>query len=89
MSIKLRIFLGFFIFLAIGLTLLTYWLLKDIRPQPLKTIEESLVETSTLLASLVEQGSTAGSLNLQPLRAAVEGALGRELDARIYELDKV
>jgi len=88
-SIKLRIFLGFFIFLAIGLTLLTYWLLKDIRPQPLKTIEESLVETSTLLASLVEQGSTAGSLNLQPLRAAVEGALGRELDARIYELDKV
>jgi two-component system, OmpR family, sensor histidine kinase CreC len=87
-SIKLRIFLGFFIFLTIGLALLTYWLLKDIRPQPLKAAEESLVETSTLLASLVEQGSTTGSLDLRPLRATVEGALGRELDARIYELDK-
>lgn len=88
MSIKGRIFLGFFTFLAIGLALLTYWLLKDIRPQPLKATEESLVETSTLLASLVEQGSTAGSLNLQPLRAAVEGALARELEAHIFELDK-
>lgn len=88
MTIKVRIFLGFFVFLTIGLVLLTRWLLSDIRPQPLKATEESLVETANLLASLVENASTPEGLNVEPLRRAVQTASGRSLGARIFELHK-
>lgn len=88
MTIKVRIFLGFFVFLTLGLVLLTRWLLSDIRPQPLKATEESLVETANLLASLVESASTPEGLAVEPLRAVVARASARDLGARIYELDK-
>lgn len=88
MTIKLRIFLGFFVFLAVGLAVLARWLLSDIRPQPLKATEESLVETANLLASLVESTSTPTRLDVEPLRAVVASASARSLGARIYELDK-
>ncbi|HPC81816.1 MAG TPA: two-component system sensor histidine kinase CreC [Thermoanaerobaculaceae bacterium] len=88
MTIKIRIFLGFFAFLTLGLIVLTRWLLSDIRPQPLKATEESLVETANLLASLVECASTPERLDVGPLREVVARASARQFGARIYELDK-
>lgn len=88
MTIKARIFLGFSVLLAGGTLALAWWLASGIRLQPLKATEESLVETATLLASLVASSSHQLALDLEPLRQTVEGALASELAATIYELDK-
>lgn len=88
MTIKVRIFLGFSVLLVAGTAALARWLASDISLQPLRATEESLVETATLLASVVANSSQPGALDLEPLRQTVAGALSSELAARIYELDK-
>jgi hypothetical protein len=60
--IRHRIFLAFAPVVIAGFYLLLSWILRDIRPQPLKAMEESLVDTANILAALLEG------------RAAVDGA---------------
>jgi two-component system sensor histidine kinase CreC len=87
-SIRLRLFLAFLLVLATGLGLLLRWVSTDLRPQPLKAVEESLADTATILASLVESKVHAGTIDIGDLRAALDIAARRELDAQIYELHK-
>ena len=88
MSIRTRLALAFLILAGAGFTMLIRWTLNDIRPRYLATMEESLVDTATLLASLVETEMRAEDLNTEPLRLAFENARRKQLSARIYEVTK-
>jgi two-component system, OmpR family, sensor histidine kinase CreC len=87
-SVRLRLFLGFFLLLAAGLVALLRWVTTDLRPQPLKATEESLADTAQVLASLLESRVVAGRIDCSDLAAAVDIATRRTLDAKIYELTK-
>lgn len=88
MSTRLRLFLAFLLVLVTGLGLVLRWVSSDLRPQPLKAVEESLADTAAILAGLVESKVQAGVIDVTQLRSALDIATRRELDAQIYELHK-
>lgn len=89
MNIRWRIFLGYFLVLALGFGVLMRWVVQDARLQPKKATEESLVETSRLLASLLETGLDPNGM-IQPghLAQIMERTLQRRFAAQIYEVEK-
>jgi two-component system sensor histidine kinase CreC len=87
-KIRTRILLGFLVIVVAGFAYLLNWALKDLRPHYLKSMEESLVDTATLLSSLVACRAGGDTLAVADLRTAFEDAAGRELSARIYDLVK-
>ena len=60
----------------------------DIDPRYRESAEESLVETSQLLASLVEQDVIAGAINPARLEPLFRSVYAREFSAQIYNLHK-
>jgi len=64
------------------------WLLDDLRPQYLKTMEESLVDTATILSTLVAGESPDGNLTPRILRKTLDAASRRRFEARIYDVIK-
>jgi two-component system, OmpR family, sensor histidine kinase CreC len=53
MSVRFRIILGFLLIVVAGFFWLAHWLIGDLRPHYLKSMEESLVDQATVLASIV------------------------------------
>ncbi|MCU0242960.1 MAG: two-component system sensor histidine kinase CreC, partial [Vicinamibacteria bacterium] len=88
MSIRWRILLAFLLIAAFGLAALGRLVIKDLWPHTQQTAEESLAETATLLASVVEQSARAGDLDVDVLRASMAVAGQRSLQAKIHEVDK-
>lgn len=83
MSARTRILVGILLVYAIGVAVLMWRLLADIDPRYRESAEESLVETANLMATLVEQRSSAdGTLDTAWLEP-----LFRELYARRFEAD--
>lgn len=82
MSIRTRLALAFLILAGAGFTMLIRWTVNDLRPRYLATMEESMVDTATVLAALVEIDGT------DPLREAFDEAGRRQLSAQIYEVSK-
>jgi two-component system sensor histidine kinase CreC len=87
-TIRARLLFAFAALVAAGLLVMARLVLSDVRPHTFGATEDSLAETAVLLASLVEADSAGGALQLDRLRATVEGAAQRPLDARIYDLHK-
>ncbi|MBN1671091.1 MAG: two-component system sensor histidine kinase CreC [Kiritimatiellae bacterium] len=88
-KIRTRLFLTFLILVGLGFYGLVDWLLDDLRPRYLETTEEAMVDTATLLSSLLAtQVSPDGQVPTGGLRAAFDDAHAREFSARIYELAK-
>lgn len=89
MRIRDRIFLAFAPVVIAGFYLLLSWILRDIRPQPLKAMEESLVDTANILAALLEaRADVAGAPDPTDLRAVLDRAGRKQFAATVYELDK-
>jgi two-component system sensor histidine kinase CreC len=86
-SIRRRLLLAFAALVAAGLILLSRLVLHDARPHTFGATEDALVETAVMLASLVETEG-GGGLQLERLRATVDQATHRPLDAHIYDLRK-
>jgi two-component system sensor histidine kinase CreC len=87
--IRTRIFLAFAPVLIAGFYLLLSWILRDIRPQPLKAMEESLVDTAHILAAMLEgRAAVDGVPDPTDLRAVMDRAARRQFSATIYELSK-
>ena len=83
MRIRTRLVLAFLLVSGVGFYQFTYWVLEDLRPRYLATMEEAMVDTAVALASLVEaQQSVDG------LRAAFDGAGRKTFSAVIYEMEK-
>lgn len=69
-----------------------YWLVDrltgDVRKYYLQAMEESMVDTSTLLSSVLATQASDGELRLQGLQDFFQHAAAREFEAKIYELVK-
>ncbi|CAM2939652.1 two-component system sensor histidine kinase CreC [Rariglobus hedericola] len=88
MTIRTRILLVYLLLIGGSYLYLVSWILEGIRPRYLESMEESLVDTAALLASVVETSSTGTTPDAAQLRTAVDGAHRRQLDALIYGMRK-
>ncbi len=89
MKLRFRVFLAIFLLFAAGGTLFLRWVLDDLRTRYLEAVEENLVDTANLLASLLE--ATAGgtdSLVAPDLAEGLRSVRDRRFRARIYDLEK-
>ena len=60
MRIRTRILIGFILLYAIGSYFVYDMIVSDIRPRYLEAVEESLVDTAHLMASLIESDMSGG-----------------------------
>ncbi|QGW80095.1 two-component system sensor histidine kinase CreC [Variovorax paradoxus] len=88
MSRRTRIFIGILLIYTAGIAFLLYRVVSDIDPRYRESAEESLVETSQLIASLVEQDVIAGAINTARLEPLFRTVYAREFSAQIYNLHK-
>jgi two-component system sensor histidine kinase CreC len=87
-TIRTRIIIGFLVIAMAGFYYLVNWVIKDMRPHYMKSMEESLVDESVLLASIVEGSVREGRIGTDSLKSAFTRARSRELRAAIYDLVK-
>jgi two-component system sensor histidine kinase CreC len=88
MTRRSRIFLGILLIYAAGIAFLLYRVVIDIDPRYRESAEESLVETSQLMASLIEQDVIAGAINTARLEPLFRSVYARQFSAQIYNLHK-
>ena len=88
MTKRSRIFLGILLIYAAGIAFLLYRVVSDIDPRYRESAEESLVESSQLMASLVEQDVIAGAINTARLDPLFRSVYARQFSAQIYNLHK-
>lgn len=90
MKIRTRIVLVFVVVVASGFYFLVQWIADDLRPRYLESLEEPLVDTAHLLATLLAREFSAdGTLQHPEVLAEVFEALyQRRFQARIYALEK-
>jgi two-component system sensor histidine kinase CreC len=80
--------LGFLPVVIAGFYYLTNWVLDELRPHYLKSMEESLVDSSVLLASLISTTVKNDSIYIDDLRIAFDNAYRKTFSAKIYDLVK-
>jgi two-component system, OmpR family, sensor histidine kinase CreC len=83
-----RIFIGILLIYAVGIAFMLYRLVAEIDPRYRESAEESLVETSHLLASLVEQDVSAGAISTARLEPLFKSLYARQFLSQIYSVTK-
>jgi two-component system sensor histidine kinase CreC len=87
-KIRTRLFLAFLLVAGVGFYFLVDWILEDLRPRYLATMEEAMVDTATILSSHLATSIRDGDLMTGPLGAAFDDAAKRSFSAQIYEVNK-
>lgn len=85
---RTRLFLALLVLFGLGLYQMMRWILDDVRPHFLETMEESMVDMATLLAAQVSSEAADGLIPLDGLRAAFDAAGKRRFAAKIYAMNK-
>jgi two-component system sensor histidine kinase CreC len=85
---RTRIFIGILLIYTAGIAFLLYRVVADIDPRYRESAEESLVEASQFMASLVEQDVIAGAINPARLEPLFRSVYARQFSAQIYNLHK-
>lgn len=88
MSKRSRIFLVLLLVYALGMAFVLYRVVTDLDPRYRESAEESLVETSQLLASLVEQDVRDGLLDTARMDVLFKSTYARSFDAQIFSVKK-
>jgi two-component system sensor histidine kinase CreC len=88
MKLGLRIFLFYLVIFAACLYFTTDWIWTTLRTRYLESVEEPLVDSANLLASLVEREMARPDFDFADLEASLARAYSRKLSARIYDLQK-
>lgn len=88
MTRRTRIFIAILLIYSAGIAFLLYRVVADIDPRYRESAEESLVETSQFMASLIEQDVIAGAINTTRLEPLFRSVYAREFSAQIYNLHK-
>lgn len=88
MTKRNRIFIGILLIYAVGIAFMLYRLVAEIDPRYRESAEESLVETSHLLASLIEQDVSAGAINTARLEPLFKSLYARQFLSQIYSVTK-
>jgi two-component system sensor histidine kinase CreC len=87
-SLRIRLLLLLIAIYCAGGYLLTRWALNQVRPRYLESMEETLVDTSVLLASVLEAQLTGEQLDVAGLQRGFAAAQQRAFRARVFSLDK-
>lgn len=100
MRIRTLISAGFLIVFGLGVSLLLWWLINDLKPQYRKATEEPLVEISRLLAAAAEETAKHEKIdipafrrlfdridNQHPFTARIFDFVKTDLDLRVYITD--
>jgi two-component system sensor histidine kinase CreC len=88
MSTRNRVFVGILLIYVLGVVFLLYRIIADLDPRYRESAEESLVETSHLLASFIERDLVKGAIRPERLRPVFRALYAREFEAQIYALQK-
>ncbi len=88
MKIRTRLFFCFVAAVAVGFVYLAVLIRDEVRPRYLEAIEDSLVDTSTILAALFATDVRDGVPEPSRFRRAFEGIRRRRFAAPIYQLVK-
>lgn len=88
MKIKTRILLGFLVICITGLFFLVDFIVNEIRPRYLETVEESLNDTANILATLVETEVSHKKINTDSLEKVFNKVILRKFSAQIYGVKK-
>ncbi len=83
-----RVFIAILLIFAAGIAFVVFRLMQDIDPRYRESAEESLVETSHLLASLVEQDLDEGVVDTPRLSALMRAVYARPFEAQIFSMHK-
>jgi two-component system, OmpR family, sensor histidine kinase CreC len=87
-SIRTRLILAFLLVTAASFYALIVWIIDDIRPRYLESMEESMVDTAAILAAFLETHPAVDGPAMDDLRRTFDVAVRREFQARIYGLTK-
>jgi len=88
MSIRTRILFAFLIIYAVLFYFIVDFVINEIRPRYLETVEESLNDTAALLTSLVEKELKGGKISTAALESIFNSAREKNISARIYHVKK-
>lgn len=88
MNKRNRIFIGILLIYAAGIAFMLQRIMDDIDPRYRESAEESLVETSQLLAGLTEQDVRGGAIDAARLGPLFRALYARQFEAQIYSLAK-
>ena len=88
MSKRTRIFIGILLIYVAGIGFMLYRVVADLDPRYRESAEESLVETSQLMASLIEQDVRDGALDTNLLEPVFKSLYARRFNAQIFSVTK-
>jgi two-component system, OmpR family, sensor histidine kinase CreC len=88
LSKRTRILVGILLVYTVGIAFMLYRVVSDLDPRYRESAEESLVETSYLLASLIEQDVRDGALDTARLDPLFKSLYARRFEARIFSVTK-
>jgi two-component system, OmpR family, sensor histidine kinase CreC len=88
MSTRNRVFIGILLIYVFGVAFLLYRIVADLDTRYRESAEESLVETSHLLATLIERDVRDGKVHAETLEPAFKALYARQFDTQIYALHK-
>jgi len=88
MKIGLRIFLGYFVIVALAALLLTRVFLAEVKPGVRQAMEDTLVDTANVLAELATDDFLAGRINDGNFARRVRELRGRDFGAAIWGFGK-
>jgi two-component system sensor histidine kinase CreC len=87
-SKRTRILVDILLVYAMGIAFMMYRVVTDLDPRYRESAEESLVETSQLLASLVEQDVRDGALDTARRAPVFKSLYDRRFEAQIFSVKK-
>lgn len=85
MKIRTRLILSMVVLVSLGFCGLIYWIIDDLRPRYLATMEEGMVDTATLFAGFLETRLEGETIRIDQFRAAYRRADGGPVSAQIFE----
>lgn len=89
MKIRTRLLITSILLFAAGSYWLVDWILQDFRIHYFMTVEESMVDSATLLASVAAQQTENGTIALdESFRQGISSASEAEFTAKIYDFTK-
>ncbi len=88
MSIRLKVFWGFFVLIVLSVALILNLVFSDLEPRYRETVEEPLVDFSRYLAAILEVQSLNGPLRTELIQEALNRAKARSFEASIFEYKK-
>lgn len=88
MRIGLRIFLGYFLVVALAALLLGRVFVAEVKPGVRQAMEDTLVDTANVLAELATDDFLAGRINDGRFASRMRGLGGRDIGAEIWGFQK-